>query len=68
MGRFERPSARRRRAAPRRAGGPPEGRPAISWGIVAFIALVLAAASIVYFNQQQAGQHPLKIRRELRKF
>ncbi|MDM7937199.1 MAG: hypothetical protein QUV06_07060 [Cyanobium sp. CZS 48M] len=44
------------------------GRPAISWGVVAVIALVLAAASIVIVNLQQAGHHPLKMRRELRKF
>jgi hypothetical protein len=35
---------------------------------VAFITLVLAAAAIVIFNQQQAGHHPLKMRRELHKF
>jgi hypothetical protein len=69
MGRFKRPSGWRRRAASRRrVHGLPQGRPAISWGVVAVIALLLAAASIVIFNQQQAGHHPLKMRRELRKF
>ncbi|CAK6689661.1 hypothetical protein I1E95_09320 [Synechococcus sp. CBW1107] len=68
MDRFHRPSGRRRRGSPRRPGGPPVGRPAISWGVVAVITLILAAASIVIVHQQQAGHHPLKMRRELRKF
>lgn len=45
----------------------PEGRPAISWGVVAVISLVLVGASILHFNQQHSGD-PLKMRRELRKF
>ncbi|MCP9825167.1 hypothetical protein [Synechococcus sp. EJ6-Ellesmere] len=53
MGRFQRPSGRRHQ---------------ISWGVVAVITLFLAAGAIVIFNLQQAGHHPLKIRRELRKF
>jgi hypothetical protein len=45
----------------------PAGRPAISWGVVAAISLVLVGASILHFNQQHSGD-PLKMRRELRKF
>ena len=69
MGRFERPQGRRRRASSRRrVHGLPQGRRAISWGVLAVIALLIGAASIVIFNLQQAGHHPLKMRRELRKF
>jgi hypothetical protein len=58
--------ARFRRAArqPRRQG---RSRPAISWGVVVAVGLLLAGVPMLLFNQQHSGD-PLKIRRELRKF
>ena len=45
----------------------PEGRPAISWGVVVAVGLLLAGVPMLLFNQQHSGD-PLKVRRELRKF
>lgn len=38
-----------------------------TWPAVAVLALVMATASILLFNQTHSGD-PLKVRRELRKF
>ena len=68
MGRFNRPARQRRRGELIRPGNaPPAGRPAICWGLMALISLVLVAVPVMLYNQQQSG-NPFKIRRELRKF
>ncbi|WP_323248516.1 hypothetical protein [Synechococcus sp. CCY9202] len=68
MGTFNRPSRRRRRSATRPRYAPPAGRPGLSWGVVATIALVLVFLPVLLYNQHQSGHQPLKMRRELRKF
>lgn len=68
MGAFNRPGSFRRRGAPNRSeDAPPAHRPAVSWGVLAAIGLLLAGMPILFFNQQHSGDR-LKIRRELRKF
>lgn len=42
-------------------------QPAISWGVVVAVGLLLAGVPMLLFNQQHSGD-PLKIRRELRMF
>lgn len=68
MGRYHRSTRRRRSPGRLRPGeAPPEGRPSISWGVVAAIGLLLAGVPMLLFHQSPSGD-PLKIRRELRKF
>ncbi|MCT0206461.1 hypothetical protein [Synechococcus sp. CS-1332] len=67
MARFRRSTRQRLRGRLRPGDVPPEGRPAISWGVVVAVGLLLAGVPMLLFNQQHSGD-PLKIRRELRKF
>jgi len=66
MDRYDHQAHRRRRAAPIRRSVTVR-RSFRSWPAIAVLALVLATAGILLFNQQHSGQS-LKIRRELRKF
>lgn len=69
MRRFNRPSRRRRRRVTIRPGhAPPVNRPAISYGLMAAITLLLVAVPILLYSQQHSGNHPFKMRREMRKF
>ncbi|MBW4531051.1 MAG: hypothetical protein KME02_10240 [Aphanothece saxicola GSE-SYN-MK-01-06B] len=67
MARFRRAARQPPRERLRPGDVPPEGRPAISWGVVVAVGLLLAGVPMLFFNHQHSGD-PLKIRRELRKF